>query len=111
MIRHVTRLIWNRRRSHALLLLELGGSFLALALVFTLGVHYAANWGRPLGFDWEPVWVVHVDMGPEGRATAAPPRSNASAVTLMRKGAVSCGGEVSCVSRPSVAAMAGCDSG
>jgi putative ABC transport system permease protein len=72
MIRHVTRLIWNRRRSHALLLLELSGSFLALALVFTLGVHYAANWGRSLGFDWEPVWVVHVDMGPESRTTAAP---------------------------------------
>ena len=45
---------------------------LALALVATLGVHYAANWGRPLGFDWEPVWVVHVDMGPESRTTAGP---------------------------------------
>lgn len=61
MIRHLLRLTWNRKRSTALLLLELFVTFLVVALVATTGLYQATNWHRPLGFEPAGVLVARID--------------------------------------------------
>jgi putative ABC transport system permease protein len=61
MIRHLLKLVWHRKRSTALLMLEVAVSFLVVFAVAAFALRYADNVRRPLGFDWQPVWVVAVD--------------------------------------------------
>jgi putative ABC transport system permease protein len=58
MTRHLLKLIWNRRRTNVLLIIEVLLSFLAVFGVITLGLYYADNYRRPLGFDYQDVWLV-----------------------------------------------------
>jgi putative ABC transport system permease protein len=74
MIRHVIRMVWNRKRSTSLLLVELLVSFLVLCAVFSAAAHYAINWKKPLGYDYRNVLTL-IAIGPpvdmddrEGRA-------------------------------------------
>lgn len=62
MTRHIFRLIWNRKRTNLLMMLEILVSFLVLFAVVALGVYTADNWRRPIGFSIEHVWDVSVDM-------------------------------------------------
>ena len=55
MIRHIIRMVWNRKRSTSLLLVELLVSFLVLCVVFSAGAYYVDNWRKPLGFDYHDV--------------------------------------------------------
>jgi putative ABC transport system permease protein len=79
MIRHLLRLVWNRKRANALIILEIFFTFLVVFGVGTLGLYLWDNWRRPLGFEWRDVWAVEVDMQqvsddqftPEQVATAA----------------------------------------
>jgi putative ABC transport system permease protein len=56
MIGHLFKLVWNRRRSNALILLELLISFLGLAWVLTMGCLFLRYWYTPLGFEYDRVW-------------------------------------------------------
>ncbi len=47
MIRHVFRLIWNRKRTNFLMMTEIFVAFLVLFAVVALGVYTADNWRRP----------------------------------------------------------------
>ncbi len=49
MIRHLFKLIWNRKRTNVLIMTEIFVSFLVLFAVVALGVYTADNWRRPLG--------------------------------------------------------------
>ncbi len=49
MIRHVFKLIWNRKRTNFLMMTEIFVSFLVLFAVVALGVYTADNWRRPIG--------------------------------------------------------------
>ncbi|MBK5297911.1 MAG: ABC transporter permease, partial [Vicinamibacteria bacterium] len=62
MIRHVFKLIWNRKRTNVLMMTEIFVSFLVLFAVVALGVYTADNWRRPIGFSIERVWSIAVDM-------------------------------------------------
>ncbi len=62
MIRHLFRLVWNRKRANALLLLEIFFSFLVVFGVSTLGLFTWSNYRRPLGFVWQDVWDVALDV-------------------------------------------------
>jgi putative ABC transport system permease protein len=62
MIRHVFKLIWNRKRTNFLMMTEIFVSFLVLFAVVALGVYTADNWRRPLGFSIERVWTITLDM-------------------------------------------------
>jgi putative ABC transport system permease protein len=62
MIKHILKLVWNRKRSSLLLMIEIFFSFLVLFVVVTLGVFYADNYSKPLGFSYENVWNVKIDM-------------------------------------------------
>ena len=61
MIRHLLRIVWNRRRANALVALEILLSFLVLCAVATMLVYYVGNYRRPLGYVWQDVWVVSMD--------------------------------------------------
>jgi putative ABC transport system permease protein len=62
MIRHVFRLIWNRKRTNLLMMSEIFVSFLVLFAVVALAVYTLDNWGRPIGYSIDRVWHVAVDM-------------------------------------------------
>jgi putative ABC transport system permease protein len=72
MIRHLFKLVWNRKRSNALMILETCVSFLVVFAVATLGLFFLDNYRQPLGFEWKDVWSVNV-----GRGQSAEEASNA----------------------------------
>ncbi len=57
---HLLKLIWNRKRANFLIITEILLSFLVLAAVTTVAVHYWRNYQSPLGFSYERIWDVHV---------------------------------------------------
>ncbi|HEX5974437.1 MAG TPA: ABC transporter permease, partial [Rubrobacteraceae bacterium] len=61
MTRHLLKLVWNRKRSNALIILEIFFSFLVVFIVATLGVYFWDNYRRPLGFSYQNVWKIEVD--------------------------------------------------
>lgn len=63
MTRHLLKLVWNRKRSNALMILEICVSFLVVFVVATLGLFLLDNYRVPLGFEWKEVWNVRVGMG------------------------------------------------
>jgi putative ABC transport system permease protein len=66
MIRHLCKLVWNRKRSNALMILEVCVSFLVVFVVATLGLFSLDNYQHPLGFEWKNVWTVGIGMGQGG---------------------------------------------
>lgn len=61
MIRHLLRLVWNRKRANALLMLEIFFSFLVVFVVSTAVAFAVSALRRPLGFEWRDVWLVRAD--------------------------------------------------
>jgi putative ABC transport system permease protein len=57
---HLLKLIWNRKRANFLIVTEILLSFLVLAAVTTIAVHYWRNYQAPLGFSYERIWDVTV---------------------------------------------------
>lgn len=63
MIRHLFKLVWKRKRTNALIILEIFFSFLVVFVVATLGAFFWNNYRQPLGYSYENVWRVAVDSG------------------------------------------------
>jgi putative ABC transport system permease protein len=67
-IRHLLRLVWNRKRQNVLVALEIFLSFGVLfAITFTVGVNYY-NWRQPLGFDVDGLWTIQLGYPYSGPA-------------------------------------------
>lgn len=62
MTRHLLKLVWNRKRTNALIILEIFFSFLVVFLVGTLAIYFWDNYRQPLGYSYANVWRVTVDM-------------------------------------------------
>jgi putative ABC transport system permease protein len=62
MIRHLLKLVWNRKRTTFLITFEMLVSFLALFLVASIATYAWSLYRRPLGFDYSRVWRVEIDM-------------------------------------------------
>ena len=60
MIRHLWKLIWNRKKHHLLIVLEIFICFLAAFVVITMGVNYWVRYRTPLGFSYQNVWRINV---------------------------------------------------
>jgi putative ABC transport system permease protein len=58
MIIQLIKLIWNRRRSNAFIILEVLATFLVLSGVTTFGLHWWHRLRQPLGFSYENVWSI-----------------------------------------------------
>lgn len=61
MIGHLFKLIWNRRRTNGLILVELFSCFLVLCAVLTIACNYLISTTQPLGYDYEDVWYLDLD--------------------------------------------------
>lgn len=72
MMRHLLKLVWNRKRTNALITLEIFFTFLVVFGVGTLGLYLWDNWRRPLGFDWQNVWAIQIDMQQLSDSTFTP---------------------------------------
>jgi putative ABC transport system permease protein len=71
MIRHLLKLVWNRKRANALVTVEIFFSFLVVFAVATLGISLVAGWKDPLGFVWDDVWLIRVAEDSESLDLAA----------------------------------------
>lgn len=60
MIRHTLKLIWNRKRQNALLILEIFLAFLILFSVMTFVFYNLDLYRTPLGFDTEQIWIARL---------------------------------------------------
>jgi len=58
MVRHLFKLIWNKKKQNFLLITEMLVSFIVIFAVFTLLVYFYRNYKQPMGFDYENVWAV-----------------------------------------------------
>jgi len=63
MLIHLVRLIWNKKRSHTLLIIEILASFLVLFGVGSLIITYLNNYREPIGYQYENRWVIILDPG------------------------------------------------
>lgn len=72
MIRHLLKLVWNRKRANALIVAEIFISFLVVFAVLTGLIMFGTAWANPIGFDWRNVWDVRMDFDIDGRQTADP---------------------------------------
>ncbi len=61
MTRHIFKLVWNRKRSTGLIMVEILICFLVLCGILASCFHYLGLWQRPLGFDHEDVWVADME--------------------------------------------------
>ncbi|MFL6234071.1 MAG: ABC transporter permease [Thermoanaerobaculia bacterium] len=84
MIRHLLKLVWNRKRSNALMILEICVSFLVVFVVATLGLFFLDNYRRPLGFEWKNAWNVGIGMGRSGAGTITDSEAAAERATFAR---------------------------
>jgi putative ABC transport system permease protein len=61
MIRHLFKLIWNKKRAHSLLLVEIWASFLVLFGLTSLIVFNVRNYREPLGFEYQNAWAISLN--------------------------------------------------
>ena len=74
MIRHLLKLVWHRKRANALIMTEIFLSFLIVFAVATIAISLYSRWRSPLGFEWQNVWTMEVEVSatehhPEGTRT------------------------------------------
>ena len=70
MIRHLLKLVWNRKRANALIVAEIFISFLVLFAVLTAAIMFGSVYDDPIGFDWQNVWDVRMDFDIDARQRA-----------------------------------------
>ncbi len=61
MLKHLFRLMWNKKRGHALLIVEILAAFLVLFGVTSLITHNLRNYRQPIGYDFHDVWNISFD--------------------------------------------------
>ncbi|MFQ3599331.1 MAG: ABC transporter permease [Chloroherpetonaceae bacterium] len=61
MLKHIFKLVWNRRKENMLTAIQICAAFLVMALLFTQSVQYLRNYLKPLGFEYKNVWTVNID--------------------------------------------------
>jgi len=83
MIKHLLKMVWNRKRTNFFIILEIFISFLVLFAVIMSGVYYTDNYRQPLGFNYEQIWDVNIhQQGNNTRADKSGPLVSAKQVFL-----------------------------
>jgi putative ABC transport system permease protein len=60
MFNHIFKLIWKKKKSNFLMMLEIFVSFIILFAVWSLSVYTYRNYALPAGIETENVWTVYV---------------------------------------------------
>ncbi|TDB67305.1 ABC transporter permease [Arundinibacter roseus] len=71
MIRHLFKLIWNKKGAHSLLIIEIWASFMVLFGVLSLIIYNFTNYLQPIGFSYDRVWVVDLSNNQDTVGVAA----------------------------------------
>lgn len=58
MLKHLFKLIWNKKKQNFLFLSEILISFMVIFIVFSFVVYYYQNYQKPLGLDYDRVWRI-----------------------------------------------------
>jgi putative ABC transport system permease protein len=58
MIKHMLKIIWNRKQSNLFIFLEILFSFLVLTLISIMSLYYYHKYTQPMGFSIENVWSI-----------------------------------------------------
>ena len=74
MIRHLCKLVWNRKKANTLTAFQIFISFLIVFITASLAVDKANSYRQPLGFSYENRWVVEFR---EDRTRLAPSETKA----------------------------------
>ena len=88
MIRHLCKLVWNRKRANALTAFQIFISFLIVFITASIAVDNVDKYRRPLGFSYENRWVVaflrdrRTAIGRRGRSTQ--PQTGLSGPSVIR---------------------------
>jgi putative ABC transport system permease protein len=61
MIKHLFKLIWNKKRANLLITIEILCSFLVLFSVVVMTIVSVDRYKQPLGFNYKDVWLVDID--------------------------------------------------
>ncbi|UYQ95913.1 ABC transporter permease [Chitinophaga horti] len=70
MISHFFKLIWNKKRQHFLLILEIMVAYLVVFGIFSAGVFYYRNYAHPRNFRHENVWSINISNHKPGTSRA-----------------------------------------
>jgi putative ABC transport system permease protein len=70
-IKHLLKLVWNRKRANALIVLEILVSFLVVFGVLAAAATFGESWERPVGFDAGDVLIAHLDFEIDARDRAS----------------------------------------
>jgi len=58
MIKHMLKIIWNKKQSNLFIFLEILFSFLVLTLISIMSLYYYHKYTQPMGFSIESVWSI-----------------------------------------------------
>ena len=58
MLKHLFKMIWNKKKQNSLLIVEILLSFLVIFAVFTFVLNSYNNYAKPMGIDYENVWAI-----------------------------------------------------
>ncbi|MBV8251973.1 MAG: ABC transporter permease [Chitinophaga sp.] len=61
MFKHLLKLIWNKKKHHLLLVVEILVSFLVIFSLTSMLVYYYRNYAQPVGIDDKNIWQVNYD--------------------------------------------------
>jgi len=61
MIRHLFKLVWNRKRTNLLIVAEILCSFVVVFALVAMGMYMYDRFRDPLGFEYEDVWTIDVN--------------------------------------------------
>lgn len=59
MLKHLFKMIWNKKKQNFLLITEMFISFLVIFAVFTLLTYFYRNYKTPMGMQYEHVWTIN----------------------------------------------------
>ena len=66
MIKHLIKIVWNRKRTNFLITVEIFFSFLVLFAVAVVAMYYIDNYRQPLGFTYQNVWSIELNTRGQG---------------------------------------------
>ena len=70
MIKHILKLMWNKKGSNFLILLEIFFAFLILFAVFAFAIYNLRIYQTPLGYDTENTWIARLTFPVEADSLA-----------------------------------------
>nr|WP_199080297.1 ABC transporter permease [Pedobacter sp. ASV19] len=67
MVKHLFKLIWNKRKYNFLFLSEILVSFLVIFAVFSFLVYYYMNYRKPMGLAYDRVWSINYNSNQQSK--------------------------------------------